>query len=499
VRRCCRRLSPRRLASAEWNGNCSYAACAPEAHASLLASCKPLMLFTTPRRRNLSSRLCRLLWLYSALLLTQMAHATCEKLPFSDTGNEAAAPIPFGRINLTHPADPALNPRGTLIASIVVPPTNYTAKGATADSVMWRCDKTDLDSGEVYFLVSTNGDSRLGGHNDIGRADGLVDVYATWFKHVGLRLSMEGVLFSRYWRKVPLKNYALVNQNGKEKVEIRLGDIPPLQAELYRVSQPTPRKGRSKNCAGYLDLHGASEPSAAGTMYDCPLPNAYIHLHGPGLEGKQDEIGDDHNTRYKSWSGNNGFAYRLYRAASLSALPSCVVRSATPHVSLGTLSVQQLEAGAEASSTFRVEVDCNQNALSGTLDGQTAIGLQVSTGAFAAARKLGLVHDEGVEYLLSDQYGSERIAKGVGIALYDAGGHQRRFVGQPGSVGKGYPRGPSAGWYPVKHYAHSKGEEAPGGDSRQQLDFTARLVKLQAQQLTPGKVRATAHVLVRVQ
>jgi len=454
------------------------------------------MLFT--RRRNPRPHLCRLLSLYSALLLTQMAHATCEKLPYLETENGAAAPIPFGRINLTHPADPALNPSGTLIASIVVPPTNYTAKGAKADSVMWRCDKVDLDSGKVYFLVSTNGDSRFGGHNDIGRADGLVDVYATWFKHVGLRLSMDGVLLSRYWRKVPLKNYTVVNQNGKDKVEIRLGDIPPLQAELYRVSQLTPRKGRLANCAGYLDQHGASEPSAAGTAYDCPSPNAYIQLHGPGLEGKQDEIGDDHNTRHKFWGKDNGFAYRLYRAASLSALPGCVVRSATPHVSLGTISVQQLEAEAEASSTFRVEVDCNQNALSGTLDGQTAIGLQVSTGAFAAARKLGLVHDEGVEYLLSDQYGSERIAKGVGIALYDAGGHQRRFVGQPGSVGKGYPRGPGAGWYPVKHYAHSKGEAA-GGDSRQQLDFTAKLVKLQAQQVTPGKVRATAHVLVRVQ
>jgi len=438
-----------------------------------------------------------------SLLLSATVSAKCEMTGRTNTRDPAAAPIPFGRVNLTHLT---LQPYGSLLASTIVPPTNYTWKGATADTVLWKCDKADFIGGEVYFLVSTNGDSRFGGHNDIGRADGLFDVYGTWFKHVGLRLSMDGVVFSRYWRKVPIKpgQYREVREGGRDRIHIRLGDIPPVQAELYWLTQLTPRGGHagSRYCAGYLDQEGrgASEPTATGTLYACPYPNAYIHLHGPGLEWAQDEEGDDHNAHYKSWNANNGFAWTLYRTVSLSRTPTCAVHSATPEVRFATTHVGQLQNSPEGIlAGFSIVVDCDNAAKSGINDHQTAIGLQVSSAAFAAAQQLGLVNGQrGVEYLVSDQYGDDpRLARGVGIALLGPEGDSRTFVGHPGSVGQGHPRGAEAGWYPVEQGAQPLGDSAAG--KLWQLDFSARLVQLPGRTATPGKVHATATVLVKVQ
>ncbi len=51
-------------------------------------------------------------------------------------------------------------PAGSLLATTVAPPTNYTSGGATGSSVLWECDATDLPN--IYFLVATNGDDRVG-------------------------------------------------------------------------------------------------------------------------------------------------------------------------------------------------------------------------------------------------------------------------------------------------------------------------------------------------
>ncbi|VFT69957.1 outer membrane protein [Escherichia coli] len=68
-------------------------------------------------------------------------------------------------------------PVGSLLATTVVPSTNYTSGGASGSSVLWECDATDLPN--IYFLVATNGDDRVGGFHNAGGPDGLSDVYAT--------------------------------------------------------------------------------------------------------------------------------------------------------------------------------------------------------------------------------------------------------------------------------------------------------------------------------
>jgi len=441
--------------------------------------------------RPLANRACHVLWLCMTMLIAHSAHAKCNLTGVTNTQTIAGTIIKlnFGHINLT---SAPLQPDGTPLARIAVPATNYTYNGAHPDSVLWECDKQDL--GSIYFMVATNGDYVYGGMHEVGKTEKLTDVYRTQFAHVGLHLSMKGVALAKKWRPLPRLQegeylpFGEEDKDGnvKERIAIRLRDVPVMEATLYKVSD---KLGRAPT--------GASRISSAVLE-----PNGYIQLVGPGL--LHDEPDDDSQTKFLFYSGNNGLGYGMYNnATSVSQVATCVANVLTPHVPLGTITVQQLHEPPEsaASAPFSIEVDCNGGPkISGTENNQTALGLQASAGAFAAAKTLELVSPEGgVEYLLSDQYGMPGIAQGVGIRVYDGDGEQRWFVGQPGTVGAGHPHGNLAGWYPVLKGVSGDAKNLPSGIRRRRLDFTAKLVKLPKQDITPGKISATAHVLVKVQ
>lgn len=150
-------------------------------------------------------------------LIQSSAWATCSNTRVGQTEDGRSALIEFGKINMT---DTYFAPVGSLLATTVVPSTNYTSGGASGSSVLWECDATDLPN--IYFLVATNGDDRVGGFHNAGGPDGLSDVYATWFAFVGLKQTMAGVTLGRYWKKVPITSYATQGT----KIQIRLQDIP---------------------------------------------------------------------------------------------------------------------------------------------------------------------------------------------------------------------------------------------------------------------------------
>jgi len=407
--------------------------------------------------------------------------AKCQTTGITQTEDERAVKLSFGRINLSHPL---LNPEGTVLSSIVAPPTEYRFGGATSDSVLWICDKKDVESGQVKFLAATNGDSRFGGEFEL-----IPGVYGTWFDHVGIRQTMNGVQLTRFWQEVPLQNYETVG----DKVHIRLGNLPILSAELIYVDSHVPESGWY-NCAGYPT---APTNSKEGLNYSCNQPSSYIQLYGPDIP--HDEPGEDSREfHWDFWGADNGFGYTLWNSATLSANPTCFVQSATPQVQFPTISVSELENGGEAIGSFSITLNCASSTVSGSGSGETAIGLQVSEGAFNSAQQLNLVHDGGVDYLLSDQYGQAGISTGVGIALEDSDGNQRRWVGHPGTVGIGHHRGPLAGWHPVLWGSKQIGHASPD-NYLLQMDFNAVLKKLPGHNASAGKVKATAHVLVKVQ
>lgn len=439
--------------------------------------------------------------LFACLMLYSVqAAATCSVTGVTQTEDYNVAPIPFGKINLT---DTYLQPVGTLLASVVVPPTNYTTGGANGASVLWECDAADLPN--IYFLVATNGDDRVGGFYDIGGIDGLSDVYATWFAYVGIRQMMSGVTLTRHWQKVPITSYAT---SSTGKIQIRLQDIPPLVAELYRISSLPGTSAASAYCGNNnTDGVGIGYASATGRNYYCQSaaltqPNAYIQLSGDSnvyfLFGR-DLPGEDSAYYYDFWGADNGFGYGMRLVNTLYSLPTCVARNATPLVLFPTVSTVELEQGGSVSASFTVQIECSESAVSGTSAGQTALGIQVSPGAYSAASTLGLVNGSGgVTHLLSDDYFGENMAKGVGITLQNAHGKRMNFVGQPGTVSLTTPGGENAGWYPALEAANNTGSTA-AGYTHYSSTFLATLQKLDGQTVTPGKVYATAYVLVKIQ
>ena len=421
----------------------------------------------------------------------------CAALPSSGTcrrvssllqaDSARSALIPFGKINLT---DTYFAPVGSLLGSVTVPSTNYTYGGVTGSTVLWECDESDLPN--IYFLVATNGDDRVGGNVDIGGPDGLQNVYATWFAYVGIRQTMSGVAITHIWQKIPITSY----ETSGTKIQIRLQDIPPLQAELYRVSS-LPSAGIASFCAGI------AYASTAGTLYSCTEPNAYIQLAGDdnvSFSFGHDKPGDDCATKYNFWGSDNGFGYGMRTANKLYSNPTCVARSVTPYVMFPTQTVNDMEAGQEVRGNFSVRIECSDSATSGVSDQQTALGIQVSEGAYNAASTLGLVNNSGgVSTLVSDNYFDENMAKGVGITIANSSdpGTSLTLVGQPG-IATLTPGGSAAGWYPVLQGATKEGATV-SGYSMYSYNFIATLKKLNGQTVTPGKVHATAYVLVKMQ
>ena len=116
--------------------------------------------------------------------------------------------------------------------------------------------------------------------------------------------------------------------------------------------------------------------------------------------------------------------------------------------------------------------------------------------AYAQAQSLGLLTSGGgVSYLVSNGYGTDpSVATGVGISLNNASnGTAMNFLGWSNTG-----TGATGGWYPVLAGASTTGSNLSGYTSYSQT-ITATLGTLPGKRATPGKVDATAYVLVKVQ
>jgi type 1 fimbria pilin len=116
--------------------------------------------------------------------------------------------------------------------------------------------------------------------------------------------------------------------------------------------------------------------------------------------------------------------------------------------------------------------------------------------------------DQGVRYLLSDNYGLDpSLAKGVGISLSDSDSQQpMQFLSSP-LAGQGMsrplPAGRNAGWYRLDTSNASRclppAPAAPAYQFTVEKRLTATLQKLPGKTVAPGRVFATAYVIVKVQ
>ncbi|MDN2488271.1 fimbrial protein [Kosakonia sacchari] len=437
--------------------------------------------------------LIRIILLNIVLLTSLSASALCKKGPdFVRTELDAyGLSLAMGTVNVS---SLEIQPIGSPLGSnIVTFSQNPRYKGP--DSVLWVCDIADQNN--IFEIIATNGDDRNSGFFDLGKTDGYPDFYGTLFEHVALRLTHmnSGTVFTRQYQRIPMKNYQ-VSPDGSQ-IYIRVKDFSPIRADLIRVSSTTPTTGAPFNyCARASQLTSGS--------YSCNQPNGYVSFCSPGSPDAYCDSGDSAFT-FDGWYYDNWMAINMGIStgypANLVSIPTCVAKSVTPMVFFPTISINDLNNGQTAQSSFNVHILCEGQSTSGETQGMTAMGLQVPYESYLTAQQLNLVNASGgVSHLLSEKYGQPGYASGVGIQIANSNdGVLRNFIGWSRCLAATCQPGGNGGWYAVRDGATQVTNNGSTAINEYVVNFNAYLTRIAGETVTAGKVDASAEVLVKVQ
>ncbi|EJY59322.1 fimbrial subunit, partial [Pseudomonas aeruginosa CIG1] len=114
-------------------------------------------------------------------------------------------------------------------------------------------------------------------------------------------------------------------------------------------------------------------------------------------------VGASHNANYLGWHYNWPGAIGLYNDVTLKRYPTCSVTNVTPHVVFPSISLSEINAGANREMPFEVAFKCQTGVINSTASSGTALGIRASAGAQAASAALGLRNaNGGLSYLVSD-------------------------------------------------------------------------------------------------
>ncbi|MFR0693627.1 fimbrial protein [Enterobacterales bacterium AE_CKDN230030158-1A_HGKHYDSX7] len=439
-----------------------------------------------------------------ALLLAPVTWATCYKVTGVGTatttltyqirpGEGVAGAWPgdgacdscngsLGLPSVINVSDASFQPDGTLIASSVSPLTQYgNSAGYDAERVFFRCAPEDA----VFEMFSSNADDLYSGWynggDSVGNSIGLQAAYRTAWPNVLLRLTHveTGQYFTDVWRERQLSGLD-IDSRGYQLVKAK--NLSAVRAELFRAPLESTR---------YYSATIASQ------AYLYTQPAGYIAIKGPGLA--YPTVGQTHYGNYSGWHYNWPGAIGLYGDVTLKRYPTCAVTNVTPHVVFPSISIGEINAGANREMPFQVDFKCQSGVTNSTAANGTALGIKVSSGALAASSGLGLVNaNGGLSYLVSDRYGQPGMAQGVGIRLLRNGSAMNLLANEDSANGS---NAEARGWYPVIGAA-SNDTGTVSGITQYSETFRARLEKLSLGSMptvTAGRVEATAQVVIRVQ
>ncbi|MBP6346266.1 MAG: fimbrial protein [Neisseriaceae bacterium] len=490
-----------------------------------------MMPSITPLKRRILLGLTAL----SLCVFSNISWAKCSGILGHDltSYDKHTASLGIGRVNIM---SSYLQPVGSQLATGVV---NYQQirdgklANLGAESIILTCT-ADSDYQELSWVVATNGDSRIGGFYEVPGNPGY---YATEFPYVAIELSMmdTGEVFNRFWTRTSVPVQKEDRPNGG--FVIRLKHVPKVMAKLIKWQDAfggqydaNGIKVKASYCHGasgetHIPTSATSNPNEIWSANygkinnlnaGCGQPNGYLHLYGTG--GYNVKLGQDSNSEIWAWDRSIAVGLNGPPAATFSYTPSCVLRSNTPYVAFPTISADQLKQGETVSRDFQVTVECDSLMSSAVNQYATAVGIQPSYAAFNQIKQLdaqapGRFIDpttKGVKYLVSDQYDAPHMAKGVGIELHNAKQDRVNFVSWDGceAVNAGsssycpsytsLQQMRSAGWDPVLAGADEIANNPAMGTISYIKHYTASLTKLPNIDPSPGQVKATATILVRL-
>lgn len=425
----------------------------------------------------------------SLLLISNSSHSECERNRNIFFSEDNTTPLNFGEISY---ADHHSQPVGSILSQTSAKATH---PGMSADTVLWTCNKSDLPN--IYFLVATSGSNTFGGRDALGD-----DIYATWFRYIGLKQTMAGVTLSRYWQKVPISknNYIISN----DKIKIRLMDIPSLEAKLIKVDKLPFTKKVAEYCNNNMAIAGtyANATIYGGGAGKCMTASARIQLGGNNnvvfKNFKGDQPGGDSKSNNLFYMASNGIAYGLGTSnTKLIQKYTCFVRTKTPLIKIPAITATDLHHHAVSTTDFNLELECNDNFQSGIQPGQIAIGFLPSINSQTQAKNLNLLTGNGTsEFLISENYHHANTAKGVGLTIQSSSSQTNlHFLAPNAPIGGGN----ATGWHPIVESNTININTGNPGYNIYSKQYRAVLQKLPNQTPTPGQFKATATIMVKIQ
>lgn len=375
----------------------------------------------------------------------------------------------------------SFQPAGTVIGSGGDSFLNMGRQKYTPEQILFRCSPDEAAKG-VWEYYATNGDSTDGGEYNDGDAEGIPETYRTLFQGLGIRVTnaITGEYYSRYWKARQLTDLDIDSQGW---LLVKAKNFSGVRTELIR-------------------LNNSYDITGTGSYY-LSQPAAYIAFKG-GSMGSNLTVGADSLSHWDGWYAYWPGAVNLYNRLTVRRSASCMVTNVTPAVVFPPMTTGDLEQNTTRQAPIQIQFNCQTGApannglsafVSGTAANQTAMGILVPPANANSAQAEGFsTASGGITYLLSDGYGSDpSVATGVGIQISNKAGQPLTLLGALANFGTGN----AAGWYPVLDNADQASDN--NGVTYYNKTLTATLMKLPGKKVTPGKIQATAQVIIQVQ
>ncbi|QYX64580.1 fimbrial protein [Shewanella putrefaciens] len=436
-------------------------------------------------------RLLAVVFFVFAILVSGQAMATCYRISTTTTNpanfyyvapaygktaiwsggydaNRGILNLPI--INVT---DESFQPNGTLLGSSVTPFSTYGQTGGyDPEQVLFRCDAADEHLlNEIY---SVNADNAYGGMYEDGVAYGINKGYATYHRNVVLRVknNATGQYFSRLWQYRPLRG---LDRDAQGRILVKAKNFTDVTIELFQIG----------------NIRGVTESIA----YSYNQPAAYIAFGGPGLAYPTEGV--DHISHYPGWYANWPGNISLYQQLYTRRAGGCAVMNVTPYVLFPTVTIAELSSGVTREADIQINYRCQQNAnINGPAVNANAIAFKIESNNYQMARQLGFATQDAVTYLVSNGYGTDMVANGVGVKLQRNDGAIQPFLNFDNrtSLDSQYNAWKD-GWRPLQG-----NQTGIVGTSNQYMDnYRVVFGKLPGMNPTAGKFYAKAEVLIRVQ
>jgi len=417
--------------------------------------------------------------LLMAAFLSSSAFAKCRPEKFGSPGGDSSGGIPlhFRPIKLL-PAE--FMPTGVIdITHVSVGEAQAFQNFQGPDTLLYTCDLAD--EGKTFENFATNGDDATGGY--LGNSDG---VYQTYFPFIGIKLirDKDGLVFSRYWQQAPVSGHKEGN-----KLKFYARDFSSVTAELHRL----PETMRGSGDADWSGCHGAADDNSTNIAYKCTQPNGYTVFVGPGWNDDRDiKPGTDSRSHWGGFSASNWIGFGMYYASGNHFAQSpwgCRVLNYTNPVILPPVKVSELMSGGEPGANFNVTYRCGGPLIRSIIRSDSGVGPGKISVGFITDHPVTPGHTWS-RLTLSDNYGQDGYASNVGIGV-SVNGQDMGFLT---SADADYH---SKGWFGLLN-----GGQFSPSQSASQIDVTSQYFAHYGvidgqKKVTPGKVDATAYIVVR--